>query len=836
MCHEAPSPESLHGTLRAAAWRRRSMRLGFALACVVTFNAAGVKPLHAAAGLQVFPTNVVLRGPYAEQQLRVTRHEGEARADVTAVAEFRAEPPGVVTVTEHGTIEPKAEGTATVVIRAGDAQTSVSVRVEAMQPPPPVLFERDVQPILTRHGCNSGPCHGKQRGQNGFQLSLLGFDDDYDYLALTKGSYARRLAATSPDRSLLFLKPTAELPHGGGRLFGPNDTDTRVLTTWLDSGMLRGGETAARLTSLSVSPTDRVMANLESQQLVVTAHYSDESTRDVTRLTTYLSSESPVAKVDERGLIAAGTIPGEATIMARYRGEIATCRVTIPLPDRVDPGRYAGLPRENFIDDLVWKKLSRLNILPSPSAPDAAFLRRVYLDAIGRLPSADEARAFLADTATDKRARLVDAVLLRDEYADHWANKWVDLLRPNPYRTGIKSVLNLDNWVRSAFRKNLPYDEFVRRIVTARGSTIRHGIPTVFRDRRSPDEQTTLVSQIFLGIRLECAKCHKHPFEIWTQDDFYSFAAYFARVGRKGSGLSPPISGGEEFILTSASGAVSHPKTGENLAPRPLFGSAPPQGSEDPRVALARWMTKDNPAFARVIVNRVWADLMGIGIVEPVDDFRATNPASNLELLDAIANDFVAHGHDLKHLLRRIMTSHVYGLSSAPTPSNIVDTRNYSRHFRQRLRAEVLLDAVCDVTLVAEEFDAVPSGSRSAAIWTHRAPSLFLDTFGRPDLNQDPPCYRTSETSVVQALHLMNAPQLHTKLSHPDGRVAQLAASGRSPNDLVEELYLLTYSRFPTARERETAEKVFERIDNRQEAIEDLLWALFNTAEFFFKN
>ncbi|HZW30404.1 MAG TPA: DUF1549 and DUF1553 domain-containing protein, partial [Isosphaeraceae bacterium] len=477
---------------------------------------------------------------------------------------------------------------------------------------------------------------------------------------------------------------------------------------------------------------------------------------------------------------------------------------------------------------------------PSAPAADATYLRRAYLDVIGRLPSPDEARDFLADTSPQKRARLADRLLDRPEYADHWANKWMDLLRPNPYRVGIKAVLNLDGWIREAFRRNLPYDQFVRQIVTARGSTFEQGPATIYRDRREPDEIAPMVSQLFLGIRLECAKCHHHPFESWDQAQFYEFAAYFARIGRKGTGLSPPISGSEELIYSGQSGSVKHPLTGKVLAPKPLYGSAP-RGEDpdaDPREALARWMTApDNPYFARVIVNRVWAELLGRGIVEPVDDLRATNPPSNGPLLDALADDFRRHEYDLKHLIRTILGSSVYALSSEPHERNLADGRNFSRHYRQRLRAEVLLDAVSDVTGVPDTFAAAPPGSRALAIWTHRVPSLFLDTFGRPDPNQDPPCERTSETSVVQALHLMNSPELQRKITSETGRAARLARSKASPRAIVEELYLLAYSRFPTTEEREVGESLFDGPKaDRRAAVEDLMWALMNSAEFVFKD
>jgi hypothetical protein len=462
-------------------------------------------------------------------------------------------------------------------------------------------------------------------------------------------------------------------------------------------------------------------------------------------------------------------------------------------------------------------------------------LRRAFLDAIGRLPTADESRAFLNDTAPDKRARLIDKLLERREYADYWANKWADLLRPNPYRAGMKAVYNLDAWLRDAFRRNLPYDEFVRQLLTAKGSTFQNGATVVFRDRREPDEIAPIVSQLFLGVRLDCAKCHHHPFEAWSQDDFYSFAAYFGRLGHRGVGLSPPISGGEEAMYDAGKGEVKHPVTGKVLSARPLTGTAPT--ADDPRDALAAWVTSPkNPYFAKVIVNRVWADLMGRGIVEPVDDIRATNPATNGPLLEALADDFRRNGYDLKKLLRTIMSSHVYGLSSLPSGHNAADGRYFSRHYRQRLRAEVLLDAISDVTGTPESFAAMPPGARAVELWTVRSQSLFLDSFGRPDPNQDPPCERTSETTVVQALHLMNAPNVYRKLTADGSKPRLLSKTEKSPAELVEEVYLLAYGRFPDAEERRIAERVFQRSGNRRQAVEDLIWALMNTPEFVFKD
>ena len=700
-------------------------------------------------------------------------------------------------------------------------------------------FELDIQPILTARGCNQGACHGKARGQNGFQLSLLAFDADFDYSALTQQARGRRVFPAAPERSLLLLKATAQVPHGGGLRLEKSGEDYQALVRWIERGAPRQIDNEPKLTAVAVSPSQQFLKPRESVPLKVTAIYSDGTTRDVTTRTQYQSSEMGIVGVDAAGLVKAGPIPGEATIMSRYMNVIATTSVAIPLPGEVPDELYANLPRKNFIDELVWTKLKSLAITPSVPADDAKFLRRAHLDIIGRLPTPDEVRAFLADGDSQKRERLVDALLERPEYANHWATKWADLLRPNPYRVGIKAVMNYDAWIKDSFRENKPYDQFVRELVTAKGSTWDNGAAVLFRDRREPAEITTLVSQLFLGIRLECARCHHHPFEKWSQEDFYSFAANFARLGHKGTGLSPPISGSEEIVILKKTGSVEHPLTGKPLEARPLFGELPAIDAErDPREALAAWMTAgDNPYFAQVIANRIWADLMGRGLVEPIDDLRATNPPTNAALLEALAAELRKNKYDLKQLIRAICTSHVYSLSSLPGERNVGDLQNYSRHYRTRLRAEVLADAVTNITGVPESLRGTPPGSRTSDIWTTRVESIFLDTFGRPNPNQDPPCERTSDTTVTQTLHLMNAPRLHSRVTSDEGCAAQLSASDLPPERIVEEVYLLVYSRLPDEAEREIGRAVFaEPETTRRHATEDLMWALLNTPEFVFKD
>jgi len=722
----------------------------------------------------------------------------------------------------------------------------LSLPCAALRAQGPVSFELDVQPILTALGCNAGACHGKARGQNGFALSLLGFDHEFDFTAITKEARGRRLFPASPANSLLLLKATAQLPHGGGERLVAGDANYEILRRWIASGAPRRVPGEPSLTHVTIHPRARSMKPGDTQPLTVTAHYSNNTTRNVTALSAFASSESAVAAVSATGQVTTTNIPGEAVIMARYMYQLDTFTATSPQPIEVNDDVYAKLPRVNFIDDLVWAKLKTLHIVPSQSASDAKFHRRAYLDIIGRLPTAEETRAFLASKSEQKREHLIDALLERAEYADAWANKWADLLRPNPYRVGIKAVFNYDQWIRQSFRDNKPYDQFVRELITAQGSTWHNGAAVLFRDRRSPDEITTLVSQLFLGIRLECAKCHHHPFEKWSQEDYYSFAAYFAKLQFKGTGLSPPISGGQEIIFDGDKGEVTHPITGQSLQPRPLYGKAPastsPSANEaSPRQMLAAWMTsKENDYFAKVAVNRIWAQLMGRPLVDPVDDLRTTNPATNEPLLAALADYFREVKFDQKKLIKAIALSHVYSLSSIPGEFNVKDTRYHSRHYRTRMRAEEVLDAASDITGIREDFQAMPPGSRSMQLWTARVSSMTLDTFGRPDPNQDPPCERIEDPTVTQALHLMMSPQIYTKVASDGSLAAELASKLNkkelTPAQACEELYLTVYSRYPSEKEKTFVTNMITKAENKRQVLEDLLWSLFNTPEFLFKD
>lgn len=697
-------------------------------------------------------------------------------------------------------------------------------------------FELDIQPILTARGCNSGPCHGKSRGQNGFALSLFGFDSDMDYDSLVKNARGRRISLASPHESLLLTKATGAEPHGGGIRLRADDDDYKTLSRWIETGLNRTTPQDPVLTKLSIQPDPRQLSPNESIEIRVIATYSDGTERDVTQVTSYQSSDSGIISTKQPGLLVSGAYVGEASVMARYMGHIATWNSAVVANRTHKPEDYATLPQNNWIDGLVYQKLEQLDFWPSELCSDDIFLRRLFLDAIGRLPRPDEVTSFIEDQTPNKRTAWIEYALNQPEYANFWANKWADLLRPNPYRVGIKATYSLDVWLRQSFRNNLPHDQFVRELLTAQGSTWRNGVTTFFRDRREPEEITSVVSQLFLGVRLECAKCHQHPFEVYGQTDFYGIAAYFAKIGQKGVGLSPPISGGEEIFFVKASGEVKHPISQKPVPPKPLGEDGISIDKEtDPRHVFADWLLKsDNPYFAKAAVNRIWGEVMGVGIVDAVDDFRATNPPSNALLLDRLAEHFVQTGFDNKALLKTIFSSRAYQLTSIPNESNKLDYRNFSRHYRKRMRAEVLADALSDVTGVPTSFEGVPTGTSAMELWTFRIPSELLDAFSRPDANQDPPCERLADTTMSQSLHLMNSSQIQERLTSDKGLCGELAAQSAEPRELVKAIYLRVYSRIPSPDEYRQISDVIQRATNKRHAIEDIVWSMINSPEFSF--
>jgi WD40 repeat protein len=702
-------------------------------------------------------------------------------------------------------------------------------------------FIRDVLPVLSKAGCSAGSCHAKPDGQNGFRLTVFSYDPKSDFRQITQDARGRRVFPAAPEESLILLKATETIPHEGGERFAKDSDAYRTLVQWIGSGMQFRGENEPSLQRISVQPAEHVYKKGETQSLKVQALYSDGSTRDVTALASFTSNDKEIARVTDDGLVNAGKVSGQAVIVARFMGLVGDSRINVPADRLLPEAQYASLPVNNFIDKLAYAQFQRLGLFPSEPCSDAEFIRRASLDTIGALPSPEEARAFLADTAPDKREKLIDRLLAHPYYADFWANKWADLLRPNSDRVGIKSVYVLDQWLRENFRANRPYDQFVRDILLTEGNTHRFGPAVIYRDRREPADVTTMFSQLFLGVRLDCAKCHHHPNEKWGQEDFYKMAAFFGPLKHKGAGISAPISAGNETLYFAPGKTVKHPVTGELMDPQPPDGPPVKAGDEsDPRRMLADWLTDPkNPFFARALVNRVWAAFFGKGIVDPVDDFRISNPPSNPALLDALAEEVVRDKFDMKSLMRTILRSHLYQLSAVPNEFNHADTRNFSRAYRRRLPAEVLADALADVTGVADKFAGMPPGSRAMQAWTYKIESQTMDAFGRPNSSSDCPCERDTRPSIVQSLHLMNSQLLQEKLAAKtaEARVQRLVESKLAPEEIVTELYLTCYSRPPVEEELKIATAAFTSEGaTRRSGTEDVLWSLLNSAEFVFNH
>ncbi len=797
------------------------------LACSILAMLSCALPSLGAVVLRIEPAAPVLTSAESQQQLLVSAEQDGRERDVTDSVTFESSTPTIATVNSQGVLLPVGDGVAKITASLENVKVSVEVRVTQSQTVRALHFGHDIVPLLTRASCNSGGCHGKQNGQNGFRLTVFGYDPSTDYQALVQEGRGRRLFPAAPGHSLLLNKATNRVPHGGGRRMEENSPEYRRLYRWIAEGMPRGDDEAPHVTSIEVFPKQRVLNEHAHQRLLVTAKLSDGSQRDVTHEALYRSNDDRLAQVDADGRITTTMLAGESAIVVRYQEHVTTSYVTVPMNrDAATTAKLAEWNQGHFIDRLVADKWERLHLLPSAPADDATFLRRVSLDLIGKLPTPAEVTAFLSDPAKDKRVRWVDTLLDRPEYADFWALRWADLLRINREELGAKAAYHYHHWLRESLRQNQPYDEFVRSLITAQGSSQRNGAINFYKAFANPNDLSVAVSQVFLGVRLECAKCHHHPYEKWGQDDFYALAAFFPRVQKKANSGA---------VYIAEKGEVKHPRTLEVMKPRVLLGE-PSEIAEqiDPRQPLADWIASpDNKLTSRALVNRIWGQLLGRGLVEPFDDMRETNPATNEPLLSALADDFVAHRFDLRHLMRTIVTSRVYGLSSEPNPSNVRDTQNYSRAYRKRLSAEVLLDAVCDVTGEFESFDGMPPGTRAVQLWDQRLPSTFLDTFGRPQRKTLCQCERLTETTLSQVLHLLNSPIVNDKINAPTGRAARLAASQRSTDEIIGELYLAAFGRPPQADELTAARAALNDSGaSRRQATEDILWALLNSAEF----
>ncbi len=719
-------------------------------------------------------------------------------------------------------------------------------------PPAPVSFRNDVLPIFSKAGCNSGGCHGALAGKGGFRLSLFGYNPEADHFAITRESQGRRIEPADPGLSLLLTKSTTTVAHKGGKRIEVGSPDYQTLARWIAEGAPGSKADEPTLVDLEVEPAVRIVSMGESLPMTVRARYSDGRIRDVTPWCRFTSTDETVASVTPQGR---ATIlgPGQGAVTAWFSSRIVIARLTSPYSNTISSDVFRALPSTNFIDARVNEQLVRLNLQPSPAASDAVFIRRAFLDTLGLLPTPAEVRAFESDSRADKHARLADALLARPEFVDYWAYKWSDLLLVNGAQLRPNSVKAYYSWIRSRVADNTPWDQLVRELVTARGSSVDEGASNFYSVHQDPESMAENVSQAFLSLSINCARCHNHPLEKWTNDQYYQFANLFSRVRAKGWGGDARSGDGKRTLFVQNAGDLIQPRTGKPQPPAPLDAPAiDPSDSRDRREILAKWLTSPkNPYFARSIANRVWANFMGSGVVEPVDDLRTSNPAVNEPLMAALASHVVENHFDLRALMRVILTSHTYRRSAEVLPGNREDRRHYSRFFPRRLSAEVLSDAIAEVTGVPDRFTelALSDGSteatsaftnvvRSLQLSDASVKSYFLKTFGRNQREITCECERSNQPSLVQALHLANGSTLNDKLASDSGRLAKLLRERTDPASWIEEVWMLCLSRRPNEKERAAALAAFAGApaSERSHVAEDVAWSLLTSREFLFQH
>jgi hypothetical protein len=809
-------------------------------------------PKSALTKIEILPSSIELTGPRYSQRLVVegTFADGH-QEDVTSEAQIVSSDDKIAFVDKSGLLQPRGDGHAMVTAEVQDRRASAPLGVKDYSAVMPWSFRNDVLPVMTKVGCNSGPCHGAAAGKNGFKLTLRGYDPETDYYTLTHQSLARRTDRMEPAKSLMLLKPTLAIPHGGGRRFLSDSPEYKVISGWIAQGMPAPEESDARVTAIQVQPREASLRPGSEQQLVVTALFSDGHTEDVTRWAKYDSGDEGVATVDNNGRVTMHSY-GEAPVTVWYQSRVTFSRLRIPYPYRLEEAVFKNAPRHNYIDDAILKHLAALHIPPSPPATDSEFIRRTYLDAAGILPTPAEVEAFLRDSSPDKRNRLIEALINRPEFADYWAYKWSDLLLVSSNRLSNEEMWSYYNWIRDSVARNKPWNEFAYQIVTATGNTVRNGAANYWVIHRDPLDTSENMAQAFLGITITCAHCHNHPLAKWTQKDYYGMANLFARVRLKtfsSSGARPGI--GPLFnnvtVYSAPTGEFTDDRYMTVLPPKPLDAKALPETIPgDTRLYFAKWLTaRDNPFFARSIVNRLWRNFMGRGLIEPVDDLRDTNPATNDELMDALVKDFTAHNFDINYMIRTIMQSATYQASSEPLKENAGDDKYGSHYLIKRLPAEVLLDAYSQVTQEPEKFGGYPVGTRALQLPDTAVKSYFLDAFGRPPRQQTRESERTSVPTITQALHIINGETLNNKVRAPDNSIGALMKQDLSDEQIISKLYFASFSHHPNETERvalvnalhSAEQQKVSGVDNlRREVLNDMMWAMLTSEAFMFNH
>jgi hypothetical protein len=692
-----------------------------------------------------------------------------------------------------------------------------------------VSFKNDVMPIFMRLGCNAGACHGSSRGQDGFHLSLFGYDPDGDYRALTREIATRRINLAQPEQSLLLTKNVGDAPHTGGKRMEKDSAYYQTLLRWLQQGAQPDPKETPDPVSLEILPKQiQLDTGAQPVHFTAKAKYSDGTERDVTSLALFQSNNDNSARISADGLVTPAN-RGEAFVMARFATFTVGSQVIV-VP-RGQPFQWTAVPENNYIDTLVNAKLKKLHILPSELCDDETFLRRVYIDIVGVLPTPVEHDTFIASTDPQKRQKLVDELLERKEFVELWVMKFAELLqiRSVPNLVSYKSAVLYFNWLQKQLEDNVPIDRIVRELIASEGGTFKNPATNYYHvetDRLKLAENT---AQVFMGMRIQCAQCHNHPFDRWTMNDYYGFASFFSQIGRK-QGEDPR----ESIIFNSGGGEVNQPVTKKPVPPKFLGGASPDTKGKDRREILANWLASpQNPYFARNLANVIWAHFLGVGIIDPVDDVRISNPASNPELLDELAKRFTDYKFDFKRLVRDICLSRTYQLSTRPNPTNAGDTRNFAKATVRRIRAEVLLDCISEVTESKEKFRGLPLGARAVQIADGATSNYFLRTFGRASRETVCSCEVKMEPNLSQALHLLNGKTTADKVEQ-GGVVKRLLADKKTPEQIVDELYLRAFTRKPTAEERAAITAQLKDEKDPTPVLNDLFWARLNSQEFMF--
>jgi Protein of unknown function (DUF1553)/Protein of unknown function (DUF1549) len=833
------------------------IRQAFVIPWVIAYWSTAAPGALAVERVVLFPSECALATPESRQPLIVQEIEhGEVGRQRVAGIEWSSSDTTIATVV-NGVVTPVHDGRATITAKVGALTATAKVVVEGMSAPFAWSFRNHVESVLTREGCNSGACHGALAGKGGFRLSLRGYDPATDFFNIVKQDRGRRVELADPGRSLLLAKPSGAIAHKGGVRFGTSSLEYRILSEWIGNGATPPHDGDPRVEQLEILPARSFQRVGESQQVLVRARYSSGQAEDVTRWVKWSSADETVCRIDDQGKTQV-IGPGEGAIVAWYASKLAIARITVPYegqPARARETVDRPKPR-NFIDEQIDKQLARLNLPASSACSDAEFVRRAYVDTIGRLPSVDEARSFLSDASSSRRDALIESLLARPEFSDYWTYKWSDLLMLNGTRLRPTALKTYYQWIRKEVADSVPWDRFVRTIITATGESVENGPTNFYALAQSPEDMTENVCQAFLGLSIGCAKCHNHPLEKWTNDQYYGMASLFARVKAKGWGGEGRDGDGRRTLYVAESGELVQPRTGKPQPPTPLEGHT--LAFDDPadrRVILAKWLTApENPYFARSITNRVWASYFGVGLVEKVDDMRVSNPASNDALLATAADYVVHHKFDLKALMRAILQSNAYQRSSRPLPGNQLDRRFYSRYYPRRMMAEVLHDAIVQVTEVPTRFDSIafpgadrqktefyPLGTRAVQLYDSAVENYFLQTFGRNPRRIVCECERSDEPTMVQVLHLSNGATLNEKLHAPGNRLdklLKLRREGMSSAGLIDEIYVACLSRYPSETERQqlVALLPLPGAPTEAEIVEDVFWGLMSSREFLFNH